>query len=195
MFAESNRFDFVQCVAIGIGNSHNLQDEKSDHAGHIDGIRCVRATHQRQWIVSESKSGELFAMETSCNALRILDNDLDWFYCFNLQSLTMIVESLPLLTHLDISGTNLAGTGVAQFGAQEKVKSSDIPGLVSRANNPLQFLGLYNTAHSACRRHDIPALRVSILYAVMVWKRRSIRTNQWFLFVHRFRVMQMKSRF
>lgn len=74
----------------------------------------------------------------------------------------MIVESLPLLTHLDISGTNLAGTGVAQFGAQEKVKSSDIPGLVSRANNPLQFLGLYNTAHSACRRHDIPALRVNI---------------------------------
>lgn len=68
-----------------------------------------------------------------------------------------------MLTHLDISGTNLAGTGVAQFGAQEKVKSSDIPGLVSRANNPLQFLGLYNTAHSACRRHDIPALTVSIV--------------------------------
>lgn len=78
------------------------------------------------------------------------------------QCLSMIVESLPLLTHLDISGTNLAGTGVAQFEAKEKVKSSDIPGLVSRANNPLEFLGLYNTAHSACRRHDIPAIHVSI---------------------------------
>lgn len=74
----------------------------------------------------------------------------------------MIVENLPLLTHLDISGTNLAGTGVAQFEAKEKVKSSDIPGLVSRANNPLHFLGLYNTAHSACRRHDIPAIKVSL---------------------------------
>lgn len=72
----------------------------------------------------------------------------------------MIVENLPLLTHLDISGTNLAGTGVAQFKASEQVKSSDIPGLVSRANNPLQFLGLYNTAHSACRRFDIPAIKV-----------------------------------
>ena len=77
------------------------------------------------------------------------------------QSLAMIVECLPSLTHLDISGTNLAGTGVAQFSAKEHYKSSDIPGLVCRANNPLQFLGLYNTAHSACRRHDIPALRVS----------------------------------
>lgn len=78
-----------------------------------------------------------------------------------LQLLANLVESLPLLTHLDISGTNLAGTGVAQFEAKEKLKSSDIPGLVSRANRPLQFLGLYNTAHSACRRHDIPALSVS----------------------------------
>lgn len=76
------------------------------------------------------------------------------------QQLAMIVESLPLLSHLDISGTNLAGTGVAQFQASDKVKSSDIPGLNSRANNPLMFLGLYNTAHSACRRYDIPALKV-----------------------------------
>lgn len=76
------------------------------------------------------------------------------------KTLCMLVESLPLLTHLDISGTNLAGTGVAQYEAKEKFKSSDIPGLVSRANWPLQFLGLYNTAHAACRRHDIPAITV-----------------------------------
>lgn len=72
-----------------------------------------------------------------------------------------IVESLPHLTHLDISGTNLAGNGVAQFEAKEQVRS-DIPGLVSRANRPLEFLGLYNTTHSACRRHDIPARHVSM---------------------------------
>lgn len=77
------------------------------------------------------------------------------------QTLAEIVDQLPLLTHLDISGTNLAGTGVAQFKAQEEFRSSDIPGLVGRANNPLQFLGLYNTAHSACRRHDIPAIHVN----------------------------------
>lgn len=74
-----------------------------------------------------------------------------------------IVESLPDLTHLDISGTNLAGNGVAQFEAKEKIRSSDIPGLVSRANNPLEFLGLYYTAHSACRRHDIPAYHVILI--------------------------------
>lgn len=75
----------------------------------------------------------------------------------------MIVESLPLLTHLDISGTNLAGTGVAQFQSDAMVKSSDIPGLVSRADNPLQFLGLYNAEHAPCRRYDIPAYTVIIL--------------------------------
>lgn len=80
-----------------------------------------------------------------------------------MQTLASIVESLPALTHLDISGTNLAGNGVAQFEAKEQIRSSDIPGLVSRANNPLEFLGLYNTAHSACRRHDIPARHVSAM--------------------------------
>lgn len=75
------------------------------------------------------------------------------------QTLAEIVECLPELTHLDISGTNLAGNGVAQFEAKEQVRS-DIPGLVSRVNRPLEFLGLYNTAHSACRRHDIPARHV-----------------------------------
>lgn len=72
-----------------------------------------------------------------------------------------------MLRHLDISGTNLAGTGVAQFKATDNVKSSDIPGLVCRVNNPLEFLGLYNTAHSACRRYDIPAIRVILNFVLL----------------------------
>lgn len=75
-----------------------------------------------------------------------------------------MVECLPLLTHLDISGTNLAGTGVAQKKANDNYLSSDIPGLTSRVEMPLKFLGLYDTAHSACRRHDIPALTVNIIF-------------------------------
>lgn len=38
---------------------------------------------------------------------------------------------------------------------------SDIPGLNSRISNKLEFLGLYGTQYSACRRHDIPAKQVS----------------------------------
>lgn len=74
--------------------------------------------------------------------------------------LATLVESLPKLTHLDISGTNLAGRGVANKQSNGYGKNSDIPGLVSRVDKPLEFLGLYNTAYSACRRHDIPALSV-----------------------------------
>ncbi|CAH1179540.1 unnamed protein product [Phaedon cochleariae] len=68
--------------------------------------------------------------------------------------LQTIVECLPMLTSLDISGTNLAGRGVAEtmYGCV-----SDIPGLNSRVNNPFQYLGLYETSHDACLRHDIPA--------------------------------------
>lgn len=91
---------------------------------------------------------------------------------FIIQTLAEIVESLPHITHLDISGTNLAGNGVAQFEAKEQVRS-DIPGLVSRANRPLEFLGLYNTAHSACRRHDIPARLVRIDHNIL----RKKKTN------------------
>ncbi|KAI4471711.1 protein zer-1 [Holotrichia oblita] len=72
--------------------------------------------------------------------------------------LATIVECLPRLTSLDISGTNLAGSGVAErtddcFGPY----ASDIPGLSSRVHNKFQFLGLYETQRGACFRHDIPA--------------------------------------
>ncbi|XP_019873496.2 protein zer-1 homolog isoform X2 [Aethina tumida] len=69
--------------------------------------------------------------------------------------LTFIVESLPHLVSLDISGTNLAGRGVAE--QSHMTYRSDIPGLSSRVNNPFQYLGLYETTHDACLRHDIPA--------------------------------------
>lgn len=77
------------------------------------------------------------------------------------KALETIVDCLPQLTHLDISGTNLAGNGVAQKKASDDVLRSDIPGLTCRVERPLKFLGLYDTAYSACRRHDIPALSVS----------------------------------
>lgn len=80
--------------------------------------------------------------------------------------LAKIVASLPHLESLDISGTNLAGTGSAlpaltEGGSQDWAEGAqvrcDIPGLVSRVNRPLEFLGLYGTHHGACKRHDIPA--------------------------------------
>lgn len=76
--------------------------------------------------------------------------------------LTLLIHSLPKLRSLDISGTNLAGTGVAEspqcvdcIGSPSA--GTDIPGLAMRVHNPLQFIGLYETKHDACLRHDIPA--------------------------------------
>lgn len=79
--------------------------------------------------------------------------------------LKTLVENLPKLTSVDISGTNLAGRGVAETTSE---CTSDIPGLSSRTNNPLQFLGLYETAHNACFRHDIPAKLVSRKYFLSI---------------------------
>lgn len=86
------------------------------------------------------------------------------------QVLDLIVTSLPALTSLDISGTNLAGTGAMMPNNNNIL--CDIPGLSSRIANPLNFLGLYGTTNNACWRHDIPALRVRISFCIfyIYWK-------------------------
>lgn len=88
--------------------------------------------------------------------------------------LASLISSLPNLMSLDISGTNLDGEGeslrnvfnfvfscvciVNLVTAESLVgKKSDIPGLEFRVNNPLNFLGLYNTKYHACERPNIPA--------------------------------------
>lgn len=81
--------------------------------------------------------------------------------------LSKIIQALPNLVSLDISGTNLAGRGVVDNFIRMIDPSDEglcvIPGLVARIHNPLRFLGLYGTAHRACRRHDIPAKVVSFI--------------------------------
>lgn len=73
-----------------------------------------------------------------------------------------------------------AGTGVAQQEAKGGTSSTDIPGLESRVNRPLKFLGLYDTTNSACRRHDIPAESIAgdanedqILLSAIVYQDRN----------------------
>lgn len=81
------------------------------------------------------------------------------------KTLDTLVQSLPELESLDISGTNLAGTGIAEtefVTDSSNCPQSDIPGLKSRVKRPLKFLGLYQTANDACLRHHIPAIKVSI---------------------------------
>ncbi|KAK6629017.1 hypothetical protein RUM43_002834 [Polyplax serrata] len=79
------------------------------------------------------------------------------------QTLASLVESLPNLVSLDISGTNLAGTGVADQSLKQgkQYVLTDIPGLRSRVDRPFEFLGLYRTHREACNRHNIPAKRIS----------------------------------
>lgn len=55
----------------------------------------------------------------------------------------------------------LGSAGVAEQKAGSTTMGTDIPGLAPRVGRPLEFLGLYGTSHAACRRHDIPAKRVT----------------------------------
>lgn len=94
--------------------------------------------------------------------------------------LASLIANLPRLQSLDISGTNLAGSGAAAVvnlneDEDEDVETSsetsediahalefcDIPGLAARVDKPLRYLGLYGTSSGACRRLHIPARRVS----------------------------------
>ncbi|KAG0730508.1 Protein zer-1 [Chionoecetes opilio] len=75
-------------------------------------------------------------------------------------TLANLVTSLPNLASLDISGTNLSGDGTFDERSSTETRRPDlcdIPGLRCRINNPLEFLGLYNTLHDACHRNHIPA--------------------------------------
>ncbi|CAG2113094.1 unnamed protein product, partial [Medioppia subpectinata] len=88
-------------------------------------------------------------------SLRCLDisaTDEDWGHVYEEpnEQLALIANSLPELTRLDISGTNLAGENCEY-----------IPGLVSRNTTPFEYLGLYNTANEAAYRRTIPAHSVS----------------------------------
>ncbi|XP_076643690.1 protein zer-1 homolog isoform X2 [Halictus rubicundus] len=99
------------------------------------------------------------------------DNTHDYIPVFtNPNDLHDIVNNLPQLTSLDISCTNLAGVQKVDYGVQNVKQTSlcesdntsnnklcDIPGLASRVNRPLQFLGLYGTSNGACRLRNIPA--------------------------------------
>lgn len=59
-----------------------------------------------------------------------------------------------------LEAANKNSIGVAEKTANGNLPT-DIPGLRSRVSNPLEFLGLYGTAHEACHRHHIPAIRIT----------------------------------
>lgn len=124
-------------------------------------------------------SKEIIEWIASMRTLQHLDisqsNERHGKYFSPNEVLSKLVTSLSNLKSLDISGTNLAGNGCAVPALTEGTSKGtdahvrcDIPGLVSRVNRPLEFLGLYGTHHGACKRHDIPAKVVSVLYDLIV---------------------------
>jgi len=70
--------------------------------------------------------------------------------------LESLIEALPNLSSLDISGTNLPSNNV-----NTNSPLCDIPGLTSRVKNPLNFLGLYKTMDEASSRMHIPARTIT----------------------------------
>ncbi|XP_075991413.1 protein zer-1 homolog isoform X2 [Anticarsia gemmatalis] len=153
------------------------------HLTHLDLSECTSAGSI--WALNELNNLKALILHSvpwskditdwiaSLHTLRHLDisqsNERQGKYFNPNEVLSKLVLSLPVLESLDISGTNLAGTGAAPVSIVSKGASGrpetqalcDIPGLVSRVNRPLEFLGLYGTHHGACKRHDIPAKIIS----------------------------------
>uniref|UniRef100_A0A1B0FKZ3 Protein zer-1 homolog n=2 Tax=Glossina TaxID=44049 RepID=A0A1B0FKZ3_GLOMM len=163
-------------VLNGVPLHHKLQFAHLDDLIHLDLTSCVLGNFSLSALTSLPKLHTLilfnvWPIENGLHAicalkqLRTLDISISssgnghGTYDFPDETLEMLMDNLRELTHLDISGTNLAGNGVATKGSC--YKNTDIPGLVSRTQRPLQFLGLYHTAHWACKRHDIPAIEIA----------------------------------
>ncbi|XP_020801742.1 protein zer-1 homolog isoform X1 [Drosophila serrata] len=180
-------------VLNGVVMHHRLQFAHLHDLGHLDLTSCVLANFSLEALGSLPNLHTLILfnvwpianqLHAICCLRRLCTLDISisssgsgqGTYDLPDQTLEMLMDNLRHLTHLDISGTNLAGNGVAtkeSTSASAVVQSSsstkmeqnfaltDIPGLASRTQRPLQFLGLYHTAHWACKRHDIPALEVA----------------------------------
>ncbi|XP_043063691.1 protein zer-1 homolog isoform X2 [Drosophila ficusphila] len=177
-------------VLNGVVMHHRLQFAHLHDLGHLDLTSCVLANFSLEALVSLPNLHTLILfnvwpianqLHAICCLRRLCTLDISisssgnghGTYDLPDQTLEMLMDNLRHLTHLDISGTNLAGNGVATkeststSGSQSNIKVeqpfslTDIPGLASRTQRPLQFLGLYHTAHWACKRHDIPALEVA----------------------------------
>ncbi|GBN82827.1 Protein zer-1 [Araneus ventricosus] len=115
---------------------------------------------------------DLFHAICEIKTLRHLDisNTGDHVIMYDSPNATLkrVVKNLENLVSLDISGTNLAG-GRTQDRYTLETGSyddslTDIPGLASRVNRPLEFLGLLNCAYDACYRHHIPAKRIAGMF-------------------------------
>ncbi|EDX08809.1 protein zer-1 homolog isoform X1 [Drosophila simulans] len=177
-------------VLNGVVMHHRLQFAHLHDLGHLDLTSCVLANFSLEALGSLPNLHTLILfnvwpianqLHAICCLRRLCTLDISisssgnghGTYDLPDQTLVMLMDNLRHLTHLDISGTNLAGNGVATkeststSGSQQSPKMeqhfalTDIPGLASRTQRPLQFLGLYHTAHWACKRHDIPALEVA----------------------------------
>ncbi|XP_033158797.1 protein zer-1 homolog isoform X2 [Drosophila mauritiana] len=177
-------------VLNGVVMHHRLQFAHLHDLGHLDLTSCVLANFSLEALGSLPNLHTLILfnvwpianqLHAICCLRRLCTLDISisssgnghGTYDLPDQTLEMLMDNLRHLTHLDISGTNLAGNGVATkeststSGSQPSPKMeqhfalTDIPGLASRTQRPLQFLGLYHTAHWACKRHDIPALEVA----------------------------------
>ncbi|XP_055626640.1 protein zer-1 homolog [Toxorhynchites rutilus septentrionalis] len=181
-------------ILNGVVLQPSIQFSHLAELSHLDLTACIFAEFSLKALVGLPKLKALILFNvwpldhefsTLCmlKKLEILDlsvsrANVDGNYLTPNRLLSNIVESLANLRHLDISGTNLAGDGVA-MKSNTSGGSSDIPGLASRADRPLEFLGLYYTAHSACKWHDIPAMRIAgeateeqILVAASVYQDR-----------------------
>lgn len=147
---------FDRLTYLDLSNCNNLSDlEYIVHLNNLTSLILYDVTGIERMVPSICKLKNLRHLDISAS------KDYNGEYKKGSQVLGIIVENLTKLTSLDISGTNLAGTGVAEATDTTYSFPTDIPGLYSRVNNPFQFLGLYDTQHDACLRHDIPAKLVN----------------------------------
>ena len=137
--AESLQYlDLSNCSGIGDGSP--LIELKA-----LTSLILFNVPKLHQAIINISKLSNLRALDISTTSDRYGHG-----YKHPDDQLQLLSLGLVHLTHLDISGTNLAGP-----------RADHIRGLASRYSRPFDFLGLYNMTNEAAYRQNLPATKIA----------------------------------
>uniref|UniRef100_A0A2P2HVY8 Protein zer-1 homolog n=1 Tax=Hirondellea gigas TaxID=1518452 RepID=A0A2P2HVY8_9CRUS len=152
-----NKSNFKNLSYLDLSGCGFLEDISFLANYNLSNLTLYNCNFNSGWIKSICKIKTLRKLDISrCKTKLVTYTDPELKLC-------ELIQSLPNLCYLDISGTNLTGELTPTKVNDEETGSdgiTDIAPLACRVFRPLDVLGLCHTSTDACKWNNIPAIKV-----------------------------------